>query len=115
MNHKIVIVGDERQAIAEFAGADVDYFLGIKGRITLLNQSYRVPKEIHRLARKIEKHMKKTRGAVWYPRKREFNETLKLFSLADNIYIDQINSISSEDLNGLDIEAYAESMLQPVQ
>lgn len=70
----VVIVGDERQAIAEFAGADVDYFLGIKGKITELNQSYRVPKVIHRLARKIEKKMVKTRNAMWYPRPKGLDE-----------------------------------------
>lgn len=70
----IVIVGDERQAIAEFAGADVDYFLSIKGKTTELNQSYRVPKTIFKLARKVEKHMIKTRNAEWFPRPKEFQE-----------------------------------------
>ena len=70
----VVIVGDERQAIAEFAGADVDYFLKIEGKITELNQSYRVPKAVHKLARKVEKKMVKTRNAMWYPRPREFKE-----------------------------------------
>lgn len=68
---QIVIVGDERQAIADFAGADVDYFLSIKGRMTVLNRSHRVPRTIFNLARKVEKHMKKTRNADWYPRKQE--------------------------------------------
>lgn len=70
----IVIVGDERQAIAEFAGADVDYFLNIKGRFTELNHSYRVPRNIYKLARKVEKHMIKTRNTMWYPRALEFKE-----------------------------------------
>lgn len=70
----IVVVGDERQAIAEFAGADVDSFLAIDGQITTLNQSYRVPTAVWRLARKIEKHMIKTRQAEWRPRPKEFGE-----------------------------------------
>lgn len=70
----VVIVGDERQAIAEFAGADVDYFLKIKGKVTELNQSYRVPKAIHRLARKVEKKMTRTRNAMWYPRPKGLDE-----------------------------------------
>lgn len=64
----VVIVGDERQAIAEFAGADVDYFLKVKGTLTELNRSYRVPRKIFNLARKIEKKMIKVRDSVWYPR-----------------------------------------------
>lgn len=70
----IVIVGDERQAIAEFAGADVDYFLSIKGKFSVLNQSYRVPRKIFNLARKVEKQMIKTRNSVWYPRPLDFKE-----------------------------------------
>ena len=70
----IVVVGDERQAIAEFAGADVDYFLGIKGKITTLNQSHRIPKNIHTLARRVEKFMIKTRNANWKPRPLDFQE-----------------------------------------
>lgn len=70
----VVIVGDERQAIAEFAGADVEYFLKIKGKITELNQSYRVPREIHKLARKVEKKMTRTRNAMWYPRPKNIDE-----------------------------------------
>jgi DNA helicase-2/ATP-dependent DNA helicase PcrA len=71
---KIIIVGDERQAIAEFAGADVDTFLNIKGNITTLSQSYRVPRAVWKLARKIEKKMIKTRNAEWKPRPREYGE-----------------------------------------
>lgn len=71
----IVVVGDERQAIAEFAGADVDSFLAVKGKMTTLNQSYRVPREIYKLARKVEKHMIKTRNADWKPRPKDFGET----------------------------------------
>lgn len=70
----VVIVGDERQAIAEFAGADVDYFLNIKGKVSVLDKSYRVPKTIYKLARKVEKHMTKTRNSMWYPRALEFRE-----------------------------------------
>lgn len=71
----VVIVGDERQAIADFAGADVDYFLNLKGKITTLNQSYRVPRNIYKLARRVERHMIKTRNADWKPRPLDFQET----------------------------------------
>lgn len=70
----IVVVGDERQAIAEYAGADVDCFLSIKGKITELNKSYRVPRAVYNVARKIEKYMIKTRNSEWFPRDKEFKE-----------------------------------------
>lgn len=74
-NH-IVIVGDEKQAIAGYAGADPDYFLNIKGNIFTLTQSYRVPENIYRLARKVEKKMIKTRNVLWKPRALEPDETI---------------------------------------
>lgn len=72
----VIIVGDERQAIAEFAGADVDYFLKIRGEVSTLSQSYRVPENIFKLARKVERHMIKTRHAIWKPREPEWNEPI---------------------------------------
>ena len=72
----IVIVGDEKQAIAGYAGADPDYFLSIKGNIYTLTQSYRVPENIYKLARKVEKKMLKTRNVLWKPRPLEDDETI---------------------------------------
>lgn len=40
---KIYIAGDDDQAIYEWSGADVEYFLKIKGDIEILNKSYRLP------------------------------------------------------------------------
>lgn len=74
--NRTVIVGDEKQAIAGYAGADPDYFLNIKGNIYSLTQSYRVPETIYKLARKIEKKMLKTRNVVWKPRPMEEGETV---------------------------------------
>lgn len=73
---KIVIVGDEKQAIAGYAGADPDYFLNIKGNIHVLNQSYRVPENIYRLAHKVEQKMIKTNNVLWKPRPLEAGETI---------------------------------------
>lgn len=72
----IVIVGDEKQAIAGYAGADPDYFLNIQGNIFTLTQSYRVPENIYKLARKVEKKMIKTRNVLWKPRALEPDETI---------------------------------------
>ncbi len=41
------IAGDDDQAIFRWAGADIEHFIGLKGEITVLNHSYRLPKEIH--------------------------------------------------------------------
>ncbi len=73
---KIVIVGDEKQAIAGYAGADPDYFLNIEGNIHVLDQSYRVPENIYKLARKVEKKMIKTNNVLWKPRPLEQGEIM---------------------------------------
>lgn len=69
----IIIAGDDKQTINEFAGADVDTFLSLPGKVESLEQSYRVPKAVFNLANKIMGKMKKYRreGARWKPREEE--------------------------------------------
>lgn len=50
---RIYIAGDDDQAIYQWSGADVDYFLGLHGNSHLLKQSYRLPDNFVRFARKI--------------------------------------------------------------
>lgn len=50
---KIYIAGDDDQAIYEWSGADIDFFLSLKGNITILNHSYRLPKSILNYSTKI--------------------------------------------------------------
>lgn len=74
---KIIIAGDDKQTINEFAGADVDTFLSLPGKVETLQQSYRVPKTVYNLANKIMKNMRKYRreGAAWKPREEEGSVT----------------------------------------
>lgn len=70
----IIIAGDDKQSINEFAGADVDTFLHLPGKVEVLEQSYRIPKQVFDLANKVmKKYMKKYRkeGSVWKPREEE--------------------------------------------
>lgn len=50
---RIYIAGDDDQSIYEWSGADVQYFLGIKGKREILNQSYRLPSQILELSKGI--------------------------------------------------------------
>jgi len=43
---KMYIAGDDDQAIYQWSGADVNYFLGLKGNVKILNKSYRLPDNI---------------------------------------------------------------------
>ena len=67
----IIIAGDDKQTINDFAGADVDTFLSLPGKVITLERSHRVPKAIYELANKLTIRMKKYRkeGSVWQPKK----------------------------------------------
>jgi superfamily I DNA/RNA helicase len=47
---KVMIGGDDDQAIYKWAGADVQNFLGIKCQRAVLDHSHRLPRDVHRLA-----------------------------------------------------------------
>lgn len=50
---RVYIAGDDDQAVYEWSGADVNYFLGLHGEQTILDQSYRLPKLVWDYANRI--------------------------------------------------------------
>jgi len=56
---KIYIAGDDDQAIYQWSGADVDYFLSIEGAPTILHHSYRLPDSVLRFAKRISGQISK--------------------------------------------------------
>lgn len=54
---KIVVAGDDDQAVYEWAGADVNRFINFTENKVMLKQSYRMPIVIHALARNIIKEL----------------------------------------------------------
>ena len=67
----VYIAGDDDQAIYRWAGADVDYFINLKGRITYLDQSYRVPRKVHDIALGVVKRIGNRKEKVWQPKTEE--------------------------------------------
>ena len=67
---KVIIAGDDKQAINTFAGADVTTFLNVPGKVEVLEQSHRIPQSVFKLANKLMTKMEKYRpeGADWKPR-----------------------------------------------
>lgn len=55
---RIYIAGDDDQAIYEWSGADVNYFLNLHGNIHTLKQSYRLPYNFVKFARRITDKIK---------------------------------------------------------
>jgi len=49
----IHIAGDDDQAIFRWAGADVDRFINLKGKVKVLDQSYRIPRKVHELSHEV--------------------------------------------------------------
>ena len=69
----VYVAGDDDQAIYQWAGADVDSFIKLKGNVTVLQNSYRIPKKIHNVAQSILNRIPKQnrRDKSWLPRKEE--------------------------------------------
>ena len=62
------LAGDDDQAIYSWAGADVVSFLDTKGETIVLDKSYRVPDEVHRLASSVIEKIKNRQNKKWNPR-----------------------------------------------
>ncbi len=56
---KIYIAGDDDQAIYEWSGADIDFFLGLKGNLRILDHSYRLPRSIMNYSKSISSSIRK--------------------------------------------------------
>jgi superfamily I DNA/RNA helicase len=65
------LAGDDDQAVYNWAGADVDSFLGFQGEALVLDQSYRVPAKIHALANTIVNRIRTRQPKTWNPREEE--------------------------------------------
>ena len=50
---RVIVAGDDDQAIFRWAGADVDTFLQLPGMSETLSQSWRIPSQVHRLAESV--------------------------------------------------------------
>tara|TARA_R110002020_G_scaffold332349_1_gene547751 strand:- start:65 stop:1552 length:1488 start_codon:yes stop_codon:yes gene_type:complete len=63
---KIYISGDDDQAIFRWAGADVEHFIRMKAdNVIILNQSYRCPRLVHKMADKIIRRVGNRRPKEW--------------------------------------------------
>jgi ATP-dependent DNA helicase UvrD/PcrA len=65
---KTAVAGDDDQAIYRWAGADVDHLIDMKGDVSVLGQSYRVPPVIQQVANSIVSRITKRRMKIWNAR-----------------------------------------------
>ena len=69
--NQVYVAGDDDQACFNWAGADVTSFLGIEGNIKVLEQSYRVPAKVHKLANSVVRRIRTRQEKSWNPRDTE--------------------------------------------
>ncbi len=65
------LAGDDDQAVYTWAGADVESFLTFDGNVVVLDQSYRIPYAVHKLADKVVHRIRNRQPKVWKPREEE--------------------------------------------
>ena len=66
---EVYLAGDDDQAIFRWAGADLNYFINLKGNIKILDKSHRVPSgDIHNLAMRLVNRIIKRRPKLWKPK-----------------------------------------------
>lgn len=69
---RVYIAGDDDQAIFRWAGADVDHLVRIsEGNARILDQSYRIPNSVHRIADRVIRRVKTRTDKLWKPRDHE--------------------------------------------
>lgn len=61
------VAGDDDQAIFKWSGADVDYFVKLEGKVTVLDQSYRIPRSVHKIADSVVGHIAHRRQKPFKP------------------------------------------------
>lgn len=67
----VYIAGDDDQAIYRWAGADVDYFVRLEGKVEVLGQSYRIPASHHTISQKVINRIFNRRQKDFLPRQEE--------------------------------------------
>lgn len=73
---RLVIAGDDDQAIFTWGGADPTVLINLEGDETVLEQSWRVPQLVQDTAFEVLKRVKARREKIWYPRVDDNGETV---------------------------------------
>lgn len=80
---RVVVAGDDDQAIYRWAGADVEQFINMRGNARVLGQSWRCPPIIQSLSQDIISRVQHRRPKVWRARDGENGGASRVMSFAD--------------------------------
>ena len=86
-SERVFIAGDDDQAVFTWAGADVKSFLAYGGDITVLNQSYRVPLSVHKLADNIVQRIGVRQEKTW--KARDYEGGIFTYYRHEDVPVDQ--------------------------
>ena len=64
---RVYYAGDDDQAIFEYTGVDVVHMLGVTDNKRILDQSFRVPRSVHKLANRIASQISQRQEKPWNP------------------------------------------------
>lgn len=87
---RVLVAGDDDQAIYRWAGAAVDYFLNLEGDVKVLGQSWRVPRSVQTVANDVIRSVRNRRPKEWAAKSEEG-------------IVERIGSFNDIDLSGPDI------------
>lgn len=65
---RVVVAGDDDQAIYRWAGADVEHLIDMEGDVRVLGQSWRVPRNVQHEADTVIARVRHRRPKAWMPR-----------------------------------------------
>lgn len=82
LTEKIFFAGDDDQAIHKWAGVDIGYFFSCSTNIRVLDQSYRLPRQVFDFAHKMSMRISQRQPKEWRPRDEE-GEVLRHSQLQD--------------------------------
>ena len=68
---EVYMAGDDDQCIYDWAGASPAHFINHTGEVKVLPQSYRIPRQIQRVAQGVTDNMRERQPKQWNPREAE--------------------------------------------
>lgn len=96
-SRRVVVAGDDDQAIYRWAGAAVEFFVKMRGETTVLGQSWRVPVEVQDVSHELIQKVRHRRPKEWKPTDKPGEVT-------------RIGDIHAVDFNGDDILVLARNV-----
>jgi len=68
---RVIIAGDDDQAIHRWTGVDIRYFLECSSNVRVLSQSFRMPQKVHTLSQDVVKRIGLRREKIFHPTEEE--------------------------------------------